>query len=53
MTFAMCFDTGMLVGVLFFLLLVVVVVGTSIVFVAVTLLKWADVWRGRLAANER
>lgn len=53
MSFAMCFDTSMLVGLLFFVLLTGAAAVTPFVFALVALVRWADARQRRLAANER
>jgi hypothetical protein len=48
---AMCFDTGMLVGLLLFVLIVGAAVSALFVSAVVTTLKWVNARQKRLAAE--
>jgi hypothetical protein len=51
MYLAMCADTSMLVGILFYVLLLGALVCAPFIFAFVALLRWADARQKRLAAE--
>ena len=53
MSFAMCMDGGMLIGILLTFLAIGAVCVTPIIFALVAFVRWADARHNRLAANAR
>ncbi len=51
MCLAVCFDTGIIIGVIFYVLLLGAVVLTPFVLAFVALVRWADARQRRMAAE--